>query len=243
MNKNKLTALCLAALLCCTALAGCGTKPVEEGSPLPDGAITKPVTDEELDELIEQGIIPDPDKESQSLAPAPYTKGMVKDNLYSNPDSSLTLRIPAGWAAKEDYELCTLMGVTYNFEDPDANTAAISQRADIYDLIATDTTEDKSIMVLMQDLNQHGIGDMSAAEYLETMKGQFASENATYEISDITEVSYSGNEYSMMKVVATPKEGTEVTQYFFLREANGRMVTVMMTFPSADPVNPDNIFA
>ncbi len=248
MNKNRLTAVILAALLCCSTLAGCKDKePEQQNTPsLPEGAVTTPVSPDEMQDLIDQGIIEDPYAEPKE--PAPYTKGVVENNVYKNEACSLMLRIPAGWSVQDDYNLCTLMGITYDFEDNDKNTEAISKLADIYDLAASDVTGDQNIMVLMQDLNQHGLGDKSAAEYLDVMKEQLTSENTTsinadFEVKEITEVSYSGNTYSMMKVVATPEEGTEVTQYFFLREANERMLTVMMTFPSADPINPDTIFA
>ncbi|MBQ3182837.1 MAG: hypothetical protein IJB57_04135 [Clostridia bacterium] len=250
MNKNKLTALCLAALLCCSIFAGCKDKaPEQQNTPdLPEGAVTAPVSPEEMQDLIDQGIIEDPNAPKQDIEPAPYSKGVIENNVYRNEACNLTLRIPAGWIAQDDYNLCTLMGVTYDFENDDANLKAISKLADIYDMMASDSTQDQNIMVLMQDLNQHGLGDKSAAEYLDVMKEQLTSENTTsinadFEVEEITEVSYSGNTYSMMKVVATPEEGTEVTQYFFLREANERMLTVMMTFPSADPINPDTIFA
>ncbi len=243
MNKIKLTALCLAALLSCSALMGCQSKPSDENTGLPDGAVTTPVSPEEIQDLIEQGVIEDPNAPKKEVEPAPYTKGIVENNVYRNEACDLTLRIPATWSAKDDYTLASMMGITFDFEDNNANIEAISKLADIYDLMITDITEDYSIMVLMQDLNQHDLGGTNAAEYLEIMKLQFVSDNATYDIGEISEVSYSGNTYSMMKVVATPKEGTEVTQYFFVREANGRMLTVMMTSPSEDPINPDTIFA
>ena len=245
MNRIKLTAILLAAFLACSVFAGCRNKPQEpQNTPgLPEGAVTKPVTDEELDELIEQGVIEDPNAPKKDVEPAPYEKGVVENNVYRNEAADLTLRIPIGWNAKSDYDLSRLMGVTYDFEDPSVSLDKISQLADIYDMVATDITEDYSIMVLMQDLNQHGIGGTKASEYLETMKSQFTAENATFEAGDITEVSYSGNTYSMLNVTATPNEGTEVTQFFYVREANGRMITVMLTFPSADPINPDTIFA
>ena len=245
MNKNRLTAVILAALLCCSTLAGCKDKePEQQNTPsLPEGAVTAPVSPEEMQDLIDQGVIEDPNAPKKEVDPAPYSKGVIENNVYKNEACDLTLRIPAGWIAQDDYNLCTLMGVTYDFENDDANLKAISKLADIYDLVISDITEDSSIMVLMQDLDQHGIGDMNADEYLETMKLQFISENATFDIGEISEASYSGNTYSMLKVITTPKEGTEVTQYFVVREANERMLTVMMTFPSADPINPDTIFA
>ena len=252
MNKNKLTALCLAALLCCSVFAGCKGKPKntesDKATALPEGAVTAEVTPEEMQELIEQGVIPDPnadpeDTKPQNVDPAPYTKGVVENNVYRNDACDLTLRIPTGWITQDDYNLCTLMGITYNFEDPEANLAEISKLADIYDLYITDINQVSSIVVLMQDLNQHGMGDVDPSAYLESMKGQFTSETATFEIGDISKVSYSGNEYSMMKTVTTPNEGEEVTQYFFVREANERMITVMMTSPTSDPINPDTIFA
>ena len=110
-------------------------------------------------------------------------------------------------------------------------------------MMVTDVAENSSIMVLMQDLNQYDLGDVGASEYLEVMKLQFVSDTVTYDIGEISEVSYSGNTYSMMKVVSTPDEGEEATQYFYVREANERMITVMITFPSADIINPDTIFA
>ncbi len=245
MNKNKLTAVILAAILCCSVFAGCKDKAQEQQNTpgLPEGAITTPVSPEEVQDLIDQGIIEDPNAPAKDVDPAPYSKGVIENNVYKNEDCDITLRIPAGWNAKDDYNLCTLMGVAYDFEDNSKNLEAISKLADIYDMMASDVTEDSSIMVLMQDLNQHGLGGTSASEYLEIMKLQFVSDNATFETGDVSEVSYSGNTYSMMKVVTTPKEGTEVTQYFFVREANERMLTVMLTFPSADPINPDTIFA
>lgn len=244
MNKNKLTAVILAALLCCSIFAGCKDKTEDaDSSGLPEGAVTTPVSPEELQELIDQGVIEDPNATAKEIDPAPYTKGVVENNVYRNEACDLTLRIPAGWTVQDDYNLCTLMGVTYDFEDNEKNIEAISKLADIYDLMANDSTQDLNIMVLMQDLAQHGQGDMSPAEYLDTMKSELKSDNATFECGDISEVSYSGNGYSMMKVTATPNEGTEVTQLYFVRESNERMITIMMTFPSEDPINPDTIFA
>ena len=245
MNKAKLTALCLAALLCCSVFAGCKGKTDDQQSSngLPEGAVTTPVSPEELQELIDQGVIEDPDAPQEEVEPAPYTKGVVENNVYRNEACDLTLRIPTGWTAQDDYNLCSLMGVTYDFEDTDKNLEAISKLADIYDMMAVDQSEDSSMVVLMQDLNQHSLADTNAADYLEIMKLQFVSDTATFDIGEVSEVSYSGNTYSMMKVVSTPDEGTEVTQYFYVREANERMLTVMITFPSADPINPDTIFA
>lgn len=245
MNKIKLTSLFLAALLCCSVFTGCKNKPQEQQNTtgLPDGAVTAPVSPEEVQDLIDQGVIEDPNAPKEDIEPAPYSKGVVENNVYKNEACNLTLRIPAGWTAQDDYNLCALMGVTYDFENNDANLEAISKLADIYDMVASDTTQDQNIMVLMQDLNQHGHGDKNSSEYLDHMKNELKSDNASFEFGEITDVSYSGNSYSMMKVIITPNEGTEVTQYYFLREANGRMITVLMTFPSADPINPDTIFA
>ena len=243
MNIKKLTALCLAVSLCFAAFMGCQSKPAEDNNGLPEGAVTTPVSPEELQELIDQGVIEDPNAPKEELEPAPYTKGTVENNVYKNEACDLTLRVPTGWNVKDDYSLCSLMGVTYDFEDNSKNLEAISKLSDIYDVVMTDAAENSSIMVLMQDLNQYDLADTPASEYLEIMKLQFVSDTVTYDIGEISEVSYSGNTYAMMKVVSTPDEGEEATQYFFLREANERMITVMITFPSADPINPDTIFA
>ena len=248
MNKNRLTAVILAALLCCSIFAGCKDKTEDaDSSGLPEGAVTTPVSSEELQELIDQGVIEDPnaagDDTSEEVEPAPYNKGIVDNNVYRNEGSDLTLRIPSGWTVQDDYNLCTVMGVTYDFEDNDKNIEAISKLAEIYDLMASDSTQDKNVMVIMQDPAQLGMEGKSSAEHLDSMKSQLTSDNASFEFSDISEVSYSGNAYSMMRCIITPDEGTEVTQYYFVREANGRMITVMMSFPSADPINPDTIFA
>ena len=213
MNITKLAAFLLAAFICAAPLTSCNKKS------------------------------PDTTETDQTAEAAPYEKGVVENNVYTNKACDLVLRIPTGWTVKSDYDLATLMGITYDFENQDTNLEQISKLADIYDFMATDTTEDISIIVLMQDMKQHSLEDISATEYLETMKGQFTSETATFEIGDISAVHYSGHEYTMMKVESTPTEGTAVTQYFFVREANGRMVSVMLTFPSADPINPDTIFA
>lgn len=239
MNKIKLSAIGMAVLLLCSAFIGCQANKKTAN----DGAVTTPVSPEELQELIDQGIIEDPNAPAEEIEPAPYTKGVVENNVYKNEACDLTLRVPTGWLVKDDYNLCTLMGITYDFEDNSKNLEAISKQADIYDMMITDASEDSSIVVLMQDLEQYDLGDVPASEYLEIMKLQFVSETATFDIGEISEVSYSGNIYSMMKVVSTPNEGTEVTQYFYVREANERMITVMITFPSADPINPDTIFA
>lgn len=224
MNKIKLISLLLCAAMLCTVMAGCKK---DSNPKLPDGAVAA------TGDLSPESV--------PSSDPAPYTKGKVEGNVYTNEAADLTLRIPTGWIVADDYELSTLMGITYNFEDPDAYLAEVAKSADIFDLIMKDSTEDFSVMILFQDMAQ--FSDMTAAEFLEMQKAQLSIESATVEKSDVTEVSYSGNKYAMLKAESTPAEGTKVTQLFFARIVDGRMMSIMMTSPADEPINPDTIFA
>lgn len=248
MKKTKLTAILLAALICCSTFAGCNDnsdKPDKDSS-MPEAAVTKPVTPEEMQDLIDQGIIPDTGDTSEVSndnieAPAPYTKGKVEGNVYTNEAANLTLRIPAGWNVADDYELSTLMNITYNFEDYDAYLAEVAKATDIFDFYAKDAGLNSSIMILFQDMAQYK--NMTDVEFLEMQKASLITESATFEKSDVTEMSYSGNKYAMLKVDSTPNEGEKVTQYFFARIVDGRMMSIMITSPYSEPINPDTIFA
>lgn len=236
MNKIQLISLILAAILCCSIFAGCGNS-----SGNTDGPVTTPVSPEEMQELIDQGVIPDPNDTTEPAEPAPYTKGTVEGNVYRNEAADLTLRIPSGWNVADDYELSSLMSITYDFEDYDAYLAEVAKSADIFDLYARDSSEAFSLMILFQDMAQ--FSNMTAAEFLEMQKASLISETATFEKSDVTEVSYSGNTYAMLKSVSTPDEGDKAVQLFYARIVDGRMMTIMMTSPADEPINPDTIFA
>lgn len=236
MNKIKLISLILAALLCCSIFIGC-----REDAESTDGPVTTPVSPEELQELIDQGVIEDPNDTSEPAEPAPYTKGKVEGNVYTNEAADLTLRIPTGWSVSDDYELSSLMGITYDFENYDAYIAEVAKSTDIFDLVAKDSTEDFSIMILFQDMAQ--FSNMTAVEFLEMQKASLISETATFEKSDVTEVSYSGNTYAILKSVSTPDEGEKAVQLFYAKIVDGRMMTIMMTSPYDEPINPDTIFA
>lgn len=219
--KNRIISLFTAGLLC-ISMASCTTKEP-----------TKAPMESDTAEAVQE-VIPEV---------APYEKGMVENNLYTNKSIDLSLRIPTGWSAKSDYDLASIMGITYDFENPDKYISDAATLADIYDFMAADAGEDSHIIVLLQDLSVYNMDNMTAAEYLEKMKEDLTTDNATYQTGEVTDVSYSGNTYAMMKADITPKEGEDVIQYFFVRKAKDRTVTVMMTFPAADPINPDTVFA
>ncbi len=225
MKRTNLIAVLLCIALFCSILAACSSNNENTNS-----------AEETVD--IETLNITESDEPKE---PAPYTKGKVEGNVYTNEAADLTLRIPAGWTVSDDYELSTLMGITYNFEDYDAYLAEVAKTTDIFDFIAKDVTEDFNIMILFQDMAQ--FSNMTATEFLEMQKASLITESADIEKGDVTEVTYSGNKYAMLKVGYTPNEGTKVTQLSFAQIVDGRMMTIMMTSPADEPINPDTIFA
>lgn len=225
MRITKQISLLLCIILLCSVLLACSNE---------NDNTTKPKESTEIKAS-------DTAEVTEPKEPAPYTKGKVEGSVYTNEAADLTLRVPEGWIVTDDYELSTLMGITYNFEDYDAYLEEVAKSPDIFDLFLKDKTGDFSIMVLFQDMAQ--FGEMSAADFLEMQKASLIFDTATPEKSDVTEATYSGNKYAMLKVVSTPNEGSKVTQLFYARIVDGRMMSIMMTFPSDEPINPDTIFA